>query len=125
MNLQKSISLFKEKLLRDIQKVNFNVLKENWNKIFEREKHTRMIFDEDEVVPILESEWYGDDVFLKNELEKDINYMCNRFNNDKKNSDDRNFSLLIDYYYWLLEALATTLNISFKSYLNLFKNMNQ
>ena len=112
------INLLKEKLINDINEVNFATLKENWNLIFNREKHTRIIYEEDEVVPIMDSEWFGDDVFLKNEVINDIEYMTKRFLKNKNNDLKRNFTLLIDHYYWLIEALATTKNLDAKKYLN-------
>ncbi|WP_033159679.1 MG296/MPN423 family protein [Mycoplasmoides alvi] len=123
MNGKNPIILLKEKLINDINQVEFSLLKENWNKIFNREKHTRIIYEEDEVIPIMDSEWFGDDLFLKNEVLNDIEYMTKRFLNNKSNDAKRNFTLLLDHYYWLIESLATTKNMDAKKYFKLFEKL--
>ncbi len=116
MNHDKNIAAFKSRLTADLRRVDFAVLRENWNRLFEREKHTRIVYEDEDAPMLLESEWYGDDVFLKEQLLKEIGQMADRFSRPGRGSRARNFAQMLDFHFPLLEALAITMNADFRQY---------
>lgn len=113
----------KNELTKIINKIDFVILKENYNKLFIRNKHIRIIYEDDEYndLSFFDKEIYGDDVFLKNELIKQIQYTID---NLKKAPFDemKKINLLFDEFTILIFAIGVSLGLQPENYKNMLYN---
>lgn len=94
----------------EINRIDFSILKENYNRLFDRVLHTKIIYEDDEYedIPFFSKKLEGDDFFLKNELIKQINYSLKEISFTKFD-EAKKFDLLCDEFSTLIQAIAISL----------------
>lgn len=107
----------KNELLTEINKIDFSVLKENYNRLLFRQKHTLIEYEDDEYADIsfFNKEMFGDDVYLKNELLKQVQYTIKGLTNAPYD-EQKKINILLDEFSILIQAIGISLGLQPETY---------
>lgn len=108
----------------EINRIDFSILKENYNRLFDRVIHTKIIYEDDEYedIPFFSKKLEGDDFFLKNELIKQINCSLKEISFTKFD-EIKKFDLLCDEFSTLIQAIAISLGYNPLNYEKKINNL--
>ncbi|WP_027119954.1 MG296/MPN423 family protein [[Mycoplasma] testudinis] len=113
------IHQFADFLKAEVSSLDFSVLKENYNRMFDRYIDSKIVYADDDYddVSFFNKRLDGDDFFLKNELIRQIE-MTTKALEPAPFDETKKINLLWDEFQILIQALAVSKGLQPKNYEN-------